>query len=136
MYAPEWMLERANVIAGEIVNSADRGAAIHSYRVRMSMTQDELSGIARLRRETISRIENGKVTPTLAFIRVFSGTAALMEAVRSYRSKNMSVEYPYFIRIGLELGVPQDSVMSIVDMALHSYERKRKKAIRVLEDML
>lgn len=136
MYAPEWLLERANVIAGEIVNAASRGAAIHSYRVRMSMTQEELSDITRLRRETISRIENGKVTPTLAFIRVFSGTAALMEAVKSYRSKNISIEYPYFIRIGLELGVPQDRVSSVLDLALHSYERKRKKAIRALEDIL
>ncbi len=58
---------------------------------------------------------------------------ALMEAVKAYRSQNKSIEYPYFSRIGLELGVPADSITPIIDLALQSYEQKRKKAIRSLE---
>jgi predicted transcriptional regulator len=133
MYAPDWMLEKAKVIAGEIVNSEDRGSVIQAYRNGMDLTQEELSHIMRLRRETISRIEHGKVTPTLAFIHRFSGVATLVEAVKSYRSMNRAVEYLYFIRIGSELGVPNDNVMSIVDTALKNYENKRTKAIRFLE---
>ncbi|MDI6897888.1 helix-turn-helix domain-containing protein [Methanocella conradii] len=133
MYAPEWMLEKAKVVAGEIVNAEDRGAIIQAYREKMDLTQEQLSRIMRLRRETISRIEHGKVTPTLAFIHTFSGIATLMEAVKSYRSMNRAVEYLYFIRIGAELGVPQENVVSIVDTALMNYEKKRRKAIRFLE---
>jgi len=133
MYAPEWMLEKAKVVSGEIVNSEDRGAVIQAYRNAMDLTQEELSHIMRLRRETISRIEHGKVTPTLTFIHTFSGVATLMEAVKSYRSMNRAVEYLYFIRIGAELGVPNDYVLSIVDTALKNYENKRRKAIRFLE---
>jgi transcriptional regulator with XRE-family HTH domain len=133
MYAPEWMLEKAKVVAGEIVNAEDRGSVIQAYRERMDLTQEQLSRIMRLRRETISRIEHGKVTPTLAFIHTFSGIATLMEAVKSYRSMNRAVEYLYFIRIGAELGVPQENVVSIVDTALMNYEKKRRKAIRFLE---
>jgi predicted transcriptional regulator len=132
MYTPDWIQNMANLIAGDIVNSPDRGRLIQTYRGKMHLTQDELSLIMRLRRETISRIETGKVTPTLAFIRVFSGMMALMEAVKTSRSQNKSIEYPYFSRIGAELGVPQDRIASIIDHAIHSFDEKRRKAIRSL----
>ena len=133
MYAPDWMLERAKAISGEIVNAPDRGTIIQDYRGKMDLTQEDLSHIMRLRRETISRIEHGKVTPTLTFIHTFSGIVTLMEAVKSYRSMNRAIEHLYFIRIGAELGVPHDNVTSIVDAALKNYEKKRRKAIRFLE---
>jgi predicted transcriptional regulator len=133
MYAPDWVLDTARAIAGDIVNAPDRGALIQSYRSRMNITQEELSQIMQLRRETISRIENGRVTPTLAFIHRFSGVATLMEAVKSFRSMNNAIEYPYFIRVGAELGVPQEKITSIVDSAVQNYDKKRKKAIRFLE---
>ena len=133
MYTPEWMQNMANAIAGDIVNSPERGRLIQTYRGHMGLTQDELSKIMGLRRETISRIENGRVTPTLVFIHAFSGIMALMEAVKSLRSQDKGIEYPYFTRIGVELGVPQDRVSSIIDLAIQSYDKKRKKAIRSLE---
>lgn len=133
MYTPEWMQNLANQIAGDIVNSPERGRLIQTYRGKMHLTQEEISQIMRLRRETISRIETGKVTPTLAFIHVFSGVIALMESVKTYRSQNLGIEYPYFSRIGTELGVPQDRIASIIDLAIHSFDEKRKKAIRSLE---
>ena len=133
MYTPEWILERADRIAGDIVNAPDRGPRIQAYRSKNRLTQDELSHIMRLRRESISRIEHGRVTPTIAFIHKFAGVMALMEAVKAYRSQDKSVEYPYFSRIGIELGVPPDSIASIIDLALQSYEQKRKRVIRSLE---
>jgi DNA-binding XRE family transcriptional regulator len=133
MYTPEWILSQANLIAGDVVNSPARGRLIQTYRHKHNLTQDEVSQIMRLRRETISRIENARVTPTLGFIHVFAGVMALMEGVKAYRSLNRSIEYPYFCRIGAELGVPADRIASIIDLALQSYEQKRKKAIRSLE---
>ncbi len=133
MYTPEWIQDMANRIAGDIVNAPERGSRIQAYRSKNHLTQDELSHIMRLRRETISRIEHGKVNPTTGFIHIFSGVMALMEAVKAYRSQNRSVEYPYFSRIGAELGVPPDTIASIIDLALQIYEQKRKKAIRSLE---
>jgi hypothetical protein len=56
-----------------------------------------------------------------------------MEAVKSFRSMNNAIEYPYFIRVGAELGVPQEKITSIVDSAVQNYDKKRKKAIRFLE---
>ena len=56
MYAPEWMFDKAKIVSGEIVNSEDRGTIIQIYRGKMDLTQEELSRIMRLRRETISRI--------------------------------------------------------------------------------
>jgi predicted transcriptional regulator len=133
MYTPEWIQEMANRIAGEVVNSPERGPCIQAFRNKTHLTQDELSRIMRLRRESISRIEHGRVTPTVTFVHGFSGVMALMEAVKAYRSQNKSIEYPYFSRIGLELGVPADSIAPIIDLALQSYEQKRKKAISSLE---
>jgi hypothetical protein len=57
----------------------------------------------------------------------------LVEAVKSYRSMNRAIEHLYFIRIGTELGVPQDYVVSIMDTAIQNYDKKRRKAIRFLE---
>jgi DNA-binding XRE family transcriptional regulator len=133
MYTPEWIQDMANRIAGGSVNAPERGPRIQAFRSKNHLTQDEMSHIMRLRRETISRIEHGKVNPTTGFVHVFSGVMALMEAVKTYRSQNRNVEYPYFSRIGAELGVPPDSIASIIDLALQSYEQKRKKAIRSLE---
>ncbi|HUL62352.1 MAG TPA: helix-turn-helix domain-containing protein [Methanocella sp.] len=135
MYTPDWIQQTADRIAGDIVNAPapERGPRIQAYRNKSRLTQEELSHIMRLRRESISRIEHGRVTPTVAFIHVFAGVMALMEAVKAYRSQNKGVEYPYFVRIGAELGVPPDSIAPIVDLALQSYERKRKSAIRSLE---
>ena len=133
MYTPDWIQQTADRIAGDIVNAPDRGPRIQAYRNKSHLTQEELSHIMRLRRESISRIEHGRVTPTIAFIHVFAGVVALIEAVKAYRSQNMSVEYPYFVRIGAELGIPSDSIAPIVDTALQNYERKRKRAIRSLE---
>jgi predicted transcriptional regulator len=133
MYTPEWIQEMTDRIAGEVVNSPDRGSCIRAFRRKNHLTQDELGHIMRLRRESISRIEHGRVAPTLAFVHGFSGVMALMEAVKAYRSRNKSIEYPYFSRIGLEVGVPADSITPIIDLALQSYEQKRKKAIRSLE---
>lgn len=133
MYTPEWIQNLANQIAGDIVNSPDRGRLIQSYRGKMHLTQEEVSQIMGLRRETISRIENGKVTPTLTFLHVFSGIMALMEAVKTYRSQNRGIEYPYFSRIGAELGVPPERIASIIDLSIHSFDEKRRKAIRSLE---
>ena len=133
MYTPEWIQEMADRIAGEVVNSPDRGPRIQAYRSKNHLTQDELSHIMRLRRESISRIEHGRVTPTMAFVHRFAGVMALMEAVKEYRSKNMDIEYPFFTRIGIELGVPADGIATIVDLAVRGYDQKRKKAIRSLE---
>jgi transcriptional regulator with XRE-family HTH domain len=133
MYTPEWIQEMADHIAGEVVNSPARGPCIQAFRNKNHLTQDELSRIMRLRRESISRIEHGRVTPTLSFVHRFSGVMALMEAVKAYRLQNKSIEYPYFSRIGLELDVPADSIAPLIDLALQSYEQKRKKAIRSLE---
>lgn len=133
MYTPDWIQQMADRIAGEVVNSPERGPCIQAFRNKNNLTQEELSRIMRLRRESISRIEHGRVTPTIGFIHRFAGIMALMEAVKAYRSHNQSIEYPYFSRIGLELGVPADSIVPIIDLALQSYEQKRKKAIRSLE---
>ena len=51
MYAPEWMFDQAKVVAGEIVNSQDRGLIIQMYRGKLELTQEELSHIMRLRRK-------------------------------------------------------------------------------------
>ena len=133
MYTPRKLQDAADRIAGDIVNSDGRGPLIQAYRTRNGLTQEELSHILELRRETISRIEHGKVNPTIGFIHTFAGVMALMEHVKEFRSQNKSIEYPYFCRVGKELGVPAESIEPIVDLALQSYERKRKRAIRSLE---
>ena len=134
MYTPEWIQEMADRIAGEVVNSTERGPCIQAFRHKNHLTQDELSRIMRLRRESISRIEHGRVTPTIAFVHGFSGVMALMEAVKAYRSQNKNIEYPVLQpHRSRARGCLADSISPIIDLALQSYEQKRKKVIGSLE---
>ena len=71
IYTPEWLISFKKEAAAEILLTQNSGEIIREYRKRYYMSQKELGELMDLRRESILRIENGNVTPTLDFVKKF-----------------------------------------------------------------
>lgn len=121
MYTPEWLAKFAQNMAGNIVMSPEHGSAIQAYRKNYGITQKELGQLLDLRRETISRIENGKVNSTVNFIQNFVGILAIAESTKTY-CKGHGVEFPFFERIAKEFGISSAKLDQILGIALEKLE--------------
>jgi transcriptional regulator with XRE-family HTH domain len=77
-----------------------------------------------LRRESISRIENGSVTPTLNFIKTFIKAAALIEAVRVERAQHKEIDMYFLGNIAKELGITKENLEFLQKVAVESYDKK------------
>ncbi|NYT00321.1 MAG: helix-turn-helix transcriptional regulator [Methanocellales archaeon] len=121
MYTPEWLTRFAKDIAGNIVMSPEHGSVIQEYRKNYGITQKELGQLMNLRRETISRIENGKVNSTVYFIQNFVGALAIAEATKAY-CKGHEVEFPFLERIAKEFGISSNKLDQILGIALEKLE--------------
>lgn len=121
MYTPEWLTKFAQDIAGNIVMSTEHGSAIQAYRKKYGITQKELGQLLDLRRETISRIENGKINSTVNFIQNFVGALAIAEATKAY-CKGNEIEFPFFERIAKEFGISSAKLDQILGIALEKME--------------
>lgn len=133
MYVPEWLNEFARNLAGEIVFSQSPGYTVQSYRKRYGITQQEMSKILGVRRETISRIENGKMNLTFSFLQNFTKVMAVAEAIKVNRAQQREIDYPLIERISKEIGLPLERLDLILGDVLDYYEKKRRKNLELLE---
>ncbi len=69
-------------IGGGVVSSENPNLKIKNVRTSLNIRQEDLGLLLGLRRETISRIENGSIGPTFAFVRKFSERMALTKVIR------------------------------------------------------
>ncbi len=69
-------------IGGAVVSSENPNQKIKNVRRSMNIRQEDLGSLLGLRRETISRIENGSISPTFAFVKKFSELMALTKVIR------------------------------------------------------
>ena len=132
LYTPEWLASFERDIAGEIVLSHEPGDVIRRYRMRYGMSQEELGQIMVLRRESISRIENGSVTPTFDFVRGFIMTVAVIEAIRVERAQNKEINVHLLENIARESDFSIEKLPSVLKLAVESYD---KKLIRIRKSL-
>ncbi|MCX9084869.1 MAG: helix-turn-helix domain-containing protein [Candidatus Methanoperedens sp.] len=134
LYVPEWLVAFQKEIAGAILLSSDTGNVICNYRKRYGMSQQEFGELMGLRRESISRIENGSVTPTFDFARKFINAAALIEAIRVERSKHKEIDVHFLENLAKELGFDREKLTFMLKIAVESYDKKLKKIQRSLKE--
>lgn len=108
MYVPEGLNEFARSIAGEIVFSDSPGSTVQSHRKRYGITQKEMGKILGVRRETVSRIENGKMNLTFTFLQNFTMVIAIAEAIKVNRTRQREVDYPLTESISKEIRLPRE----------------------------
>ena len=134
LYTPEWLASFERDIAGEIVLSQDPGDVIRKYRMRYGMSQEDLGIIMNLRRESISRIENGSVTPTFDFVRGFITTVAIVEAIRVERAQNKEINVHFLENIARESDFSIEKLPFVLKLAVESYDKtliKIRKSLKV-----
>ncbi len=134
LYMPEWLVSFQKDIAGEMLLNQDSGSVISGYRKRYGMSQEELGELMELRRESISRIENGSVTPTLDFVKKFINAAALIEAIRVERAQHKEINVYFLENLAKELGFTREIVMSLLKVAVESYDKKLIKIQKSLKE--
>ena len=133
LYTPEWLASFERDIAGEIVLSHDPGDIIRKYRIRYGISQEELGIIMNLRRESISRIENGSVTPTFDFVRGFITTVAIVEAIRVERAQNKEINVHLLENIARESDFSIEKLPLLLKLAVESYDKKLIKIRKSLK---
>lgn len=134
LYTSEWLASFERDIAGEIVLSHEPGDVIREYRMRYGISQEELGDIMDLRRESISRIENGSVTPTFDFVRGFIMTVAIIEAIRVERAQQKEINVHLLENMARESGFSIEKLPFVLKLAVESYDKKLikiKKSLKV-----
>jgi predicted transcriptional regulator len=134
LYIPEWLISFQKEVAGAIVITQDTGEVICKYRTRYEMSQQELGELMGLRRESISRIETGSVTPTFDFARKFINAAALIEAIRVERAQHKEIDVYFLENLAKELGFNREKLTFMIKVAVESYDKKLKKIQKSLKE--
>jgi transcriptional regulator with XRE-family HTH domain len=111
------------------------GEIVKEVRKSIEVSQDDLAHLMGLRRETISRIETGAITPTTSFIRRFSKFVSIikifrdMNALKDAESQEGQVPLnPTFIRTHFSLSTGE--LDSLMQMGNASYSKTKKKVLR------
>lgn len=124
-------------LGGKIISSEKANEEIKKARKSVGMTQEELGEILGLRRETISRIENGTITPTSNFLKEFAKTIGAMKVVRDLRaldefSKMKGQEInplsPMFLRSCLNISLK--NLELIFEIGGRGYQKRRAKILK------
>ncbi len=134
LYAPEWLVSFEKEAASEIVLNQDTGEMIREYRMRYGMSQEQLGALMDLRRESISRIENGSVTPTLDFIKKFINAVSLIEAIRVERAQHKEIDVHFLENLAKEFGFSREELTGILKVAVESYDKKLIKIQKSLKE--
>ena len=134
LYIPEWLVSFQKEIAGAILLTPDTGEIICNYRKRYDMSQQEFGELMGLRRESISRIENGSVTPTFDFARKFINATALIEAIRVERAQHKEIDVHFLENLAKELGFNREKLTFMLKVAVESYDKKLKKIQKSLKE--
>jgi predicted transcriptional regulator len=134
LYSPEWLVSFQKEMAGAILLTQDTGDVICKYRTRYEMSQQELGELMGLRRESISRIETGSVTPTFDFARKFINATALIETIRVERAQHKEIDVYFLENLAKELGFNREKLTFMLKVAVESYDKKLKKIQKSLKE--
>jgi transcriptional regulator with XRE-family HTH domain len=135
---PEAVLENHIRTAGRLAVAEDPGPTVRALRERFGMTQEVLAGLLRMRRESLSRIEGGKVAPSTGFIQRLASIMALTQAVREHlaecEARGARPDEGYLRRIALALRLQPEVAEEAVLAAEMGYEQKKRGVLSILED--
>jgi transcriptional regulator with XRE-family HTH domain len=123
-------------IGGEVIAAQEPGRYLKRLRENAGITQEELARLMGLRRESISRIENGSITPTLSYLRRFARVMAALKIVRELLAREeasllagqRAAFSPRLLRLCLDF--PVQELRQISELGFKSYQRTKKKALR------
>jgi transcriptional regulator with XRE-family HTH domain len=122
-------------IGSRILFSPLQGLTIKEIRRAIEVSQEDVSNLLGVRRETISRIETGAIIPTSSIIKRFSKIASIIKifrdinALKDTASEDPQIPFnPTFFRTHFSLSSEElDALMQIGNI---SYNKTKKKILR------
>lgn len=127
------------LVGGKIISSGNPRKVIREVRLSLGVTQEELAALMGLRRETISRIENGTINPTLGFVEKFCSSMAVARVVRDLRAledalllsgKEVSQVTPAMLRLYFDM--PPDNLTMLFNIGIRGYQKSKAKVLKDL----
>lgn len=107
---------------------------MQALREKHGFTQEQLAGLLDLRRESLSRIEGGKVALTLPILQRFTRLVTLARGVREHLayadSRNNLPDERFFEVIAQALHVEKEAADEVVLAATMAYDRKKRETLR------
>lgn len=133
----EEYLKYVGNVGGRIISSNNPMLDIRKTRASLGITQEEMGMLVRLRRETISRIENGIINPTFEFVKKFSKIIAAAKVIRDLQAleevsmlsgKSASSLPPSLLRVYFNISLQDLRLLS--EISIRSYQRSKAKIIK------
>ncbi|MFA5860246.1 MAG: helix-turn-helix domain-containing protein [Candidatus Thermoplasmatota archaeon] len=123
-------------LAGRLVMHDEPGTEVKALREKYGFTQEFLSKLCDLRRESLSRIESGAVGLSLPFVQRFVRIMTLARGVREHlayaESRGNAPDERHVDMLAMTLRIEPEAREEIVLASMVSYERKRREALRAL----
>lgn len=133
----EGIRRRMIELAGEAVVSEQTGDVMRSAREHYGFTQSWLAPRLDVRRESLSRIESGRSSPTLSVVDRYARVMALAHHVRqtAARSEKSSTapDPTGFEAAGRALGLTPEETRAIAAEAISQYEAKRRQLLESVD---
>lgn len=137
MYLPKKEYERyLRDTGGAVLSSENPSLKIKYIRNSLSIRQEDVGTLLGLRRETVSRIENGVICPTFTFVRKFSELVALAKVMRDLEALN-EIKMPggdmnlsNLKLLLLRLNVSSDHLNLISKLSEKGYQKSRAKILK------
>lgn len=129
-------------IGGGLVHSDTPSEDIRKTRMTVGATQEEVSKLMRLRRETISRIENGFIKPTFEFVKKFSRFMAATKVIRDLNAleevsvldgSNFSIS-PSILRVYFNVSLKDFKLITTI--GTRGYQKSRAKIIKEIREVV
>ncbi len=128
-------------IGGELINSENPSKGIKTTRKNIGATQEEVSILMGLRRETISRIETGIINPTFEFVKKFSRFMAAAKIVRDLNAmeeisvlNRQSFSFsPTILRTCFNLSAAD--FLLVTNIGTRGYQKSKAKIIKGMREV-
>ncbi|MBI5347085.1 MAG: helix-turn-helix transcriptional regulator [Candidatus Aenigmarchaeota archaeon] len=136
----EEYLKYVENVGGRIISSENPMADIKKTRAALGITQEEIGKLVKLRRETISRIENGIINPTFEFVKKKKKTIAVAKVIRDLQAleevlmlsgRTASSLPPSLLRLCFNISLQDLKLAS--EIGVRSYQRSKAKIIKKIK---
>ncbi len=114
----------------KIFLSKNIGLELKNIRRQLGLTQKDVAEFMNLRRETISRIENGSINPTFDYIKRFVIFIALVKIFRDISALEEMGVYlsPNVLRVSFNISIADLEKAS--ELGMKTYQKHREKMIK------
>ena len=133
-FFPSALREFQVELAGRLALSDAAGDEVRRWRERYGFTQSALAPLLELRRESLSRIESGRVALTLPVLVRFTRLITLARGVREHlafvEARGNVPDGRHLDMLGMVLRLSKATADDVVLEATMQYDKKKRQALR------